>query len=289
MGLVLAARVAVVAAAGPAPDALTDAKRRAAADLMREGKAADAVAMLQEVIRADPEQYKDHLQLARALDKLNRPGEASEEYHRVADLMTARRVDDRAAKAEVDRRLRVLDAQSAKIAAAEEDFLKKLDALEREAVAAKDMRALQRLFALRGGVWNARGRKEGFGLELPATAEWLDAGVTVQKGVKYRVRAAGYWTINGTVRCTADGTNELPPNHIGPYGSLVAQMQNGAFYERLGTDCTFVAPATGRIQFVSNTKTVAERNNSSGSLYVLVAPVFGGGGGGGGADERAGR
>src|SRR5690349_2882557 len=139
---------ALVRAAAPAPDNLSDAKRRAAADLMREGNTADAVAMLREVLRADPDQYKDHLQLARALDKLNRPAEAAEEYHRAADLIASRHVDDRATKAEVERRLRVLDARTAKIVAAEDEFLKRLDVLEREAVAAKDMRALERVFAL---------------------------------------------------------------------------------------------------------------------------------------------
>jgi hypothetical protein len=271
IGLTLATHVAI--AAGPASDTITDAKRRAASELMREGKTADAIAMLEEVLRSDPDQYKDHLQLARALDKLSRPADAAEEYHRAADLIAGRHIDDRAARAEVERRLRVLDAQTAKIAAVEDELLKKLDALEREAIAAKDMRALQRVFALRGGVWNARGRKEGFGVELPATAEWLDAGAVVEKGVTYRVRAAGYWTINGVARCTADGSPDFPPTVHGPYGRLLASVENGGRYEHLSTDCTFVAPATGRITFTTNVTTREERARSTGRLYVLVEPV----------------
>jgi hypothetical protein len=122
-------------------------------------------------------------------------------------------------------------------------------------------------------VWNARGRKEGFGLELPATAEWLDAGAVVEKGVTYRVRAAGYWTINGVARCTADGSPDFPPNVHGPYGRLLAAVENGGRYEHLAADCTFVAPATGRITFTSNLNTREERDRSSGKLYVLVQRV----------------
>jgi hypothetical protein len=271
---VLLACLALTAAtaASAADDAVVDAKRRAAAELMRDNKPDDAVAMLLEVVRSDPGEYRDHLQLARAYDKLNRPADAADAFHRAADLLATARVDDRAARTEIDRRLRILDAQTAKVAAAEAEFLKKLDALERDAVAARDMRALRRVFALRGGVWNARGRGEGFGVELPAAAEWVDGG-SVQKGVTYRVRAAGYWTINGSVRCDPDGTDQLPATPGGPYGSFHAQVDNGGRYEPLGSDCTFVAPASGRIQFISNAPTRAERERSSGSLYILVTPV----------------
>ena len=266
VGLALALRVG-------AADALVDAKRRAAADLARAGKHADAVAMLREVVNVAPGDYRDHLALARAYDRLNRPNEAVESYRRAADLIASTRADDSAARGEIDRRLRVLDARSLKVAAAEDEFLKKLDALERDAVAARDVRALQRVVALRGGVWNARGRKDGFGVDLPATAEWLDAGATVEKGVTYRVRAVGHWTINGTLRCTADGVPDHAPTLHGPYGSLLASVENGGRYERLSSDSTFVAPASGRISFISNVNTREERNRSTGRLYVLVQPV----------------
>lgn len=256
-----------------AADALADAKRRAAAELLKDGKAAEAAAMLQEVVRADPSQYKDHLQLARAYDKLNRAADAAESYQAAADALATAKTDDRAARTEVDRRLKVLDPQGSKIAAAESEFLKKLDALERDAVAARDMRALQRVFALRGGVWNARGRREGFGTELPAHIEWFDSGANVEKGVTYRVRAAGYWTLNGSVRCTADGTPDVPPTAFGVYGRLLASVEGSGQVEQLSTDGTFVAPMTGRLKFVDNVNNQQERARSSGSLYVLVQRV----------------
>jgi tetratricopeptide (TPR) repeat protein len=274
-GLVLFALFAS-APAGHAADTLADAKRRAATELMREGKAADAVSMLQEVVRADPTQYRDQLQLARGYDKLNRPAEAAEAYHRAADLLAAARTDDRAARGEIDRRLKVLDAQTNKVAAAEDEFLKKLDALEREAIAAKDMRALERIFRGRAAVWAARDFRDGFGCEVDASAAWTDSGHVVQKGVAYRVRAAGYWTFDGNLRCTADGTPDLAPTAIGPFACLELRVGDDAHFLRGGTDATFVAPATGQLRLISNVNAHAEREHATGRLYVLVSPVAAG-------------
>jgi hypothetical protein len=264
--------MAVYLAATGGAEALTDVKRRAAAELMKEGKVAEAIGLISEVIKAEPENYRDHLLLARAYDRLNKGEMAAESYRRVLELPGGN--EDRAAKAEVDRRLKVLDARTAKVQVAEDEFLKKLDGFEREAVAAKDMGAIYRVFALRGGLWNARGRKEGFGVDLPATAEWLDGGGVVYKGVKYRVRVAGFWTLDG-VRCTADGTDERPATAHGPYGCVAASVIGGPRYERFTTDSTFVAPATGRLVFISNTATKPERDNSSGRVYLLVQAVSG--------------
>jgi len=250
-----------------AADAVTDAKRKAAADLMKDGKTTDAIALITEVIKADPENYRDHLLLARGYDKMNKAQEAVDSYRRVLELPGGS--EDRTAKTEAERRLKFLDAQTSKIRAAEDEFLKKLDALEHDAIAAKDMRALQQVFALRGGVWNARGRKEGFGVDLPATAEWLDSTAIVKKGVKYRARVAGYWTING-VECTADGTDAVPPTVNGKIGSILASIEGDGRYQRITTDCTFVPIATGRITFVSNAHTREERDKGSGRVYVLV-------------------
>jgi tetratricopeptide (TPR) repeat protein len=271
LGSLLLACLALTSVTASA-DALTDAKRRAASELLKEGKTDEAVAMLQEVVRAEPGNYKDHLALARAYDKLGRAPEAAESYHAAADALATARPDDRPARAEIDRRLKILDAQTAKIAAAEADFLKRLDALERDAVAAQDMRALRRVFALRGGVWNARGRREGFGVELSAAAVWLDAGAVGEKGATYRVRAAGVWTIDGA-RCTADGTPDHPATVYGPYGCLLAQVEGGGRTDRLGVDTTFVAPATGRMLFISNARTQTDRARSTGDIYILVTRV----------------
>jgi hypothetical protein len=85
---------------------------------------------------------------------------------------------------------------------------------------------------------------------------------------------AGFWTLDG-VRCTADGTDERPATAHGPYGCVAASVIGGPRYERFTTDSTFVAPATGRLVFISNTATKPERDNSSGRVYLLVQAVSG--------------
>jgi tetratricopeptide (TPR) repeat protein len=252
-------------------DTVLDAKRKAAGDLLRDGKVQDAISMYQEVMKADPNNYKDTLQLARAYDKLNRPEEALDFYRRTLDMPGA--ADDRTAKAEAERRIKMLDAAGAKFLAAEEEYLRKLDSLERDAMVSKDMRALQRVFTLRGGVWNARGYKDGFGVDMPAAADWLDSGVVVKKGVKYHVRAAGNWVVNGAQRCTADGISTAPPTAHGPYGCLLGSVQGAGRFERLGSDTTFIAPATGTMSFNINVMTHEERKKSTGRLYILIKPV----------------
>jgi hypothetical protein len=253
-----------------ASDPVTEAKRKAANDLMRDGKTGDAIALLQEVMRADPNQYKDHLMLARAYDKQNKPEEALEAYRRVLDLPGG--ADDRAVKMEVERRLKVLDGQSAKIQAAEDEFMKRLDALEREAVAARDMRALSRVFALKGGVWNARGRKDGGGAEVAAANEWVETNMVVHKGRRYRVRAAGTWGIFGGSQCTADGLPNGPTNGQGALGTLLGAIDTAPGFIPLGTDRTFVAAATGRLRLISNMNTAADRAKNTGRIYVLIEP-----------------
>ena len=49
-----------------ATDALADAKRKAAAQLLREGKTADAISLLKEVTAVDDSSYTDHVFLAHA-------------------------------------------------------------------------------------------------------------------------------------------------------------------------------------------------------------------------------
>jgi tetratricopeptide (TPR) repeat protein len=258
------------APAGRAADALVDAKRRAAAELMKDGKAADAVAMLREVVQSDPAQYKDHLQLARAYDRLSRHADAAEAYHRAADLLATAKFDDRPAKAEIDRRLKVLDAQTSKVVAAEDEFLKKLDALERDAIAARDTRAVERIFRLRGGVWAAQGRKDAMGIEIAANSDWKGGAMEVQEGVTYRVRAAGTWTLYTGVRCTPDGTDTLPANHWGAIGGLMAAVSGDGRFQWVGSNGVFTAPTSGRLVLICNVNSPAEQARNDGSVFVIA-------------------
>jgi tetratricopeptide (TPR) repeat protein len=254
-----------------ATDDVTDAKRRAAAELARQGKNADAVALLHEVVKIDPDNYKDHLALARAYDKLNKAPEAVVAYHRVLDLLSGS--DDRAARLEAERRLKVLDAQGIKIQAAEEEFLKKLDTLEREAIAARDMRAVEQVFRLKGGVWWAQGRKDAVGFEVQASGEWQACPMVVRQGVSYHLRAAGTWRIEGVNPCTADGLEQERAITGGPIGCLIVAVAGEVTkYQAVGSDGHFVAPATGRLAFICNMKTAVERTTNRGAVYVLVRP-----------------
>ena len=171
-----------------AADAVTDAKRRAASELMRDGKVAEAIALTQEVVKADASNYRDHLLLARAYDKMNKTAEAVVSYRRVLELLGP--TDDRAVRVEAERRLKVLDLQTAKIQAAEDEFLKKLDALEREAIAAKDVAAVRRIFRLKAGCYKAAGRTDRIGVEVKVAESWQDAGMSLIAGRTYRIRAA---------------------------------------------------------------------------------------------------
>jgi len=207
------------------------------------------------------------LPLARE-DKLNKSPEAVGEYHRVLELLPGN--EDRAARLEADRRLKVLDAQGIKIQAAEEEFLKKLDALEREAISARDMRAVEQVFRLKAGIWGAKGRKDAIGFEVHATEAWQAAPITLERGQRYRIRAAGTWTVNGGLTCTADGVADRPSGGAGTYGSLLAKLDNGTEVYAVGTSGTITPTTTGKLQFISAMPTHAERLKNGGSLYVLI-------------------
>lgn len=249
-----------------ASDGVTEAKRHAAAELARQGKNTEAIALLNEVLKVEPDNYKDHLALARACDKLNKTPQAVTAYRRVLELAT----EDRPARLEAERRLKVLDAQGIKIQTAEEDFLKKLDTLERESIAARDMHAVEQVFRLKAGVWAAQSRKDATGFEVQASGEWQAAPLTLQRGQQYRIRAAGTWTLGGQIPCSADGIADRPSGGAGNYGSLIAKMDNGTEVYAVGSSGTIVPTVTGKLQFISAMPTHPQRQKNSGVLFVLI-------------------
>ncbi len=268
-GVVVIVVLLALVAAGRGADAVIEAKRRAAAELMKEGKTADAIALTKEVIKSDGENYRDHLLLARANDKLNNRAEAVEAYRRVLELLTTN--DDRAVRTEVERRLKVLDAQTIKIQAAEDEFLKKLETLEREAIAAKDMRAVEHVFRLKGGVWAAQGAKDAAGFEVTANGEWQASPLVARQGATYRLRAAGRWMVGGAAPCTADGLTDQPVITGGPMGCLIVAVsgEHGK-YQVVGSDGRFTAPTSGKLAFICNMRTMAERAKNTGTVYVIA-------------------
>jgi hypothetical protein len=167
----------------------------------------------------------------------------------------------------------VLDAQGIKIQAAEEEFLKKLDALEREAIGARDMRAVEQVFRLKAGIWAVQGRKDAVGFEVRANGEWQACPMAVQQGASYHFRAGGTWRIDGVTPCTADGLRQEESIIGGPIGCLIVAVAGQTTqYQAVGSDGHFVAPASGRLTFICNMKTAAERATNTGAVFVLVRP-----------------
>lgn len=267
-GAILLLALIVAAPLAMGGDAVTDAKRKAAADLMKEGKTTDAIALISEVLKADPDNYKDHLLLARGYDKLNKTQEAVDAYRRVLELLG--NSEDRTAKTEADRRLKVLDAQSAKIRAAEDEFLKKIDSLEREAIAARDMRAIAHIFRLKSGIWAAQSRIDAAGIEVSANGEWQTCRMAVKAGATYRIRAAGTWIIADTP-CSADGLADRSPIAGGAMGVLIVAVSGElAKYHAAGTNTRFTAGSTGHLTFICNMPTQTERTKNIGTVHVIV-------------------
>ncbi len=252
-----------------AGDGVMDAKRKAAADLMKEGKTAESIALIGEVIRADPENYKDHLLLARGYDKMNKSADASEHYRLVLSLMASNNIDDRASKMEAERRLKVLDLQMNKIQAAEDEFMKKLEQLEREAIAAKDSAAVRRVFKLKGALYRAEERRDRFGVEVGASDGWRESGFAVGAGKSYRVRAVGTFRMPACGEVSADGGQRASENGQGAMGLLIAQIEGGKEYIKLGSSGRFVAGNSGKLYFLIN-GTGPEKSGASGSITVLI-------------------
>lgn len=265
--------VSVPATAEP----IEDAKRKAASDLMRDGKTLEAVALIQEVIAGDATNYRDHLFLARAHDKLNNANDAVRAYQSVLSLASAAATgsDERAARAEAERRLRVLDQATAKVRGAAEDFLKRLDVLDKEAMSARDARAAELVFRLKAGVYRAAGRKDAGGAEVQVAAQWQESGVFVTKGRQYRIRAVGTWMFGGKIPCSAEGISDQPlVEGIYPRGALLAGVVGGTFPPiHVRSSFVLVAPSTGVLSFTSSATDQTERQKGRGSLFVIIEPL----------------
>jgi len=247
-----------------ASDGVTEAKRHAAAELARQGKNTEAIALLNEVLKVEPDNYKDHLALARACDKLNKTPQAVTAYRRVLELAT----EDRPARLEAERRLKVLDALGIKIQTATEDFTKKLDLLERDAIGARDMAAIRRVFALKGALDKAAQRRDRTGVEVSVAEPWKDTGFMIQPGKTYRIRAAGNFQLHKGVECTADGLPALSRNGEATAGILIGKIEGQQFVP-LGSSGRFSSDRAGHLMLLLY-GTMSDKADSSGSVSVLI-------------------
>ena len=258
-------------------DAVVDAKRKAAAQLLKDGKFADAISLYNEVVQADPAVFTDHLQLARAHDKLNHSAESIAAYKKVLDLIpiTTTNADERAAKSEAERKAKVVavrDTVSGKIETTADEYVKKLDLLEREAISTRNLAALTKIFRLKGSTWVAMGYKDRGYLEVVANLQWQKTNVEVRQGQVYRVRAAGTWTVYAANPAPSDLTaNGLgKKNHTGYIsGSLLGQVNGKQF--QLGEDATFTAPANGVLELMEEELNHQDRIRNKGSIAVLIS------------------
>jgi tetratricopeptide (TPR) repeat protein len=272
-GVLIAAAAVVFGSVSAArgADVVVDAKRRAAVELMRDGKVSDAVSLINEVLKADNTNYRDYLLRARAYDKLNKASDAVESYNRVLELLpnSSGGAEERSVKAEADKRIKILDAQVIKIRNAEEEFIKKLDVLEREAIAARDIPAIRRIFRLKGGIYKAGGRRDRTGLEIVMAHGWQNTDFVVKAGVTYRIRAAGTFQIRPGLESTADGTGTQSGNGVGALGMLIGQVEGKADYIKLGSSARLTPEQTGSLTLLLNS-TSAEEAKCSGGVTVLI-------------------
>lgn len=276
MSMLVASSPAADAPAGPS-DALVDAKRRAANDLLRQNKTTEGVALLREVVAIDGKNFKDHLALARAFDKLNSSASALESYRKVLALVPAdtKVAEERTARTEADRRVKLLDQQSAKIDLAVDDFGRKLLALEREAESSKSGGSLTRIYRLRAALIQADGKAERGACEVQATAGWTQSRFTVLKGRSYRVVAKGVWRMGNKAgdECTADGVSNGRALNGKPVGCIVAAVEGvretEQFLAIVSREQSFIAPATGQLM-LNTWEDASEKPDNSGSMFVFI-------------------
>jgi hypothetical protein len=177
--------------------------------------------------------------------------------------------DERSARQECDKRLKVLDAQIAKIRALEEDALKRLNVLEREAIAARDEPALRRVFRFKGGIYASRRDTRAAGFEIRGSEGYVSSGVVVEPGRIYRIRAIGRVRLTPAVECTADGTDAVKPIGETPAGMLLATNPGFPDHFRIGVNCRFEPKRKGELHFLIMDGGL-ERLDNTGGFTVLI-------------------
>jgi tetratricopeptide (TPR) repeat protein len=278
LGCMVLAAITVDTAISPAdqPDsssAILAVKRNAANKMMQDMQYQDALALELEVVKADPGQYQDHVLLARLYEKLNRDDDAANEYRTILSLISAHTQDRLAAAARTtaEKSLKALDPLGGKIDATVDDFLKKLDEIEKEARAANRTLDVVRLYQIAGAVGRTEGRTEPwYCTALPGPGDY-PSGYHLIAGHKYHVSVAGIWRTGpglGT-EANADGmlsrTKDTPPD----WGRLEGHVGDGKGL-LLGSEGYFVAPATGELRFAMHEVPDAARADNSGVLWVKI-------------------
>jgi tetratricopeptide (TPR) repeat protein len=264
----------------PAPlraaDALVDAKRKAAIDLLKQGKPVEAISIIKEIQASSPGDFRDQLLLCRALDRGNHVDEAAAGWKKLLEMLPSAggQEEEREARFEAERRIRILDPGAAKLDAALAEFSKKLESLEKDPELARNPATIEHVVRLRAALDMAAGHKNYAICEVTANAPgvWTDTGVMLQAGRTYHIRAFGTWRVNAhkpETECTAAGLNSLGGNEAGSFGSLAGSIGGQPPYFAVGPDLVILPRVGGPLKLAIN---LAARSESSGSLRVYISP-----------------
>lgn len=251
-----------------------DAKRKAGAQFVRDGKLQEALVMLAEVAESSDAGYRDHLALARVCDKLNRTKNAADAYRKVLSTTSdsTRNSEERTARAEAERRLKAIDPVSEKIRLARQRMLKEAEELLREADASRSDAAIEQAFRLYCSMVAAEPNSGVLAMVVPmkvGPGHSNSTGMPVVAGQVYRCRARGTWRVGPTpdTECNANGLEKR--NEYGPIGMLVLSVDGRAPYLQPGTDSEVTIPRNG-VLYIGPNVPDSSRVQGSGSLFVLI-------------------
>ncbi len=258
-----------VPSASAAGDAVADAKRKAAQQLAFDGKDKEAISILSEVTAGGGGTFKDYQMLGRLYDKTNQATQAVAAYRKVLELAdSSKSVDERAARVEAERKVKTQDTFTEKLDTAEQEFLKKLDGMEKEADAAKNSAAVEKIWRLRGNLIRGEGRDDRSYFEVAAQPLWVPTGFNVIAGHRYVCRTHGTWRTGAgpETECSALGFKGANNGTL-PLGCLGVNIDNR---ERLNAadPAGFKPTVSGPLFFYMNVG--VDYAKSSGMIQVII-------------------
>ncbi len=271
--VLILAMLAVTVSVAPfsnASDALLDAKRDAAAKLLKDGKSAEAQKLYEEVVAQDASTWSDHYALAKLHDKSGDTAKAVEAYRLTAKLLknNTRTAAERTALSDAEKRTKVLDETSQKIDALVEDLVKQVNALGKEAEKEKNVRAIERLRKLQLAAVQAGARNVRVIIIVDARTDWHDTGIDVEPGDEFEFAARGNWSVKkGESKPVGpDGAGAAVPPATAAYGMLIGRVGISEPFG-VGSAKRWQATESGRLQFAIND---SGRYDNEGSMEIAI-------------------
>lgn len=177
--------------------------------------------------------------------------------------------EEKAAHLEAERKVKSLDALSDKLEQADQEYLKKLDALEKEAEGAKNVAAVDRIWRMRGAIYRGEGREDRAIFEVdPSIAGGQATDFKMMTGHRYFFRSRGSWRTSAgpAIECTATGVKGKPWAPRG-WGCLMVQVENGGNFDPMDS-AGIVPTGTGILRFFFNLPSMDMK--PQGKLLVMV-------------------